>query len=166
MYARLLGPVVEHKLKARFKNEFKGRLVVICHVSVLSLAVFVMLFLAQPASAQSAGTLRIYLARHGETDWNAERRLQGRTDTLLNATGRQQAAKLAERLKGVRLDAVYTSTLSRSIEIAAIARPGTPVKSLAGLNERNHGKFEGKKVDGSEPVTEEEWRKRRRDPED
>ena len=56
----------------------------------------------QPTSAQSGAILRIYLARHGETDWNAERRLQGRTDTALNSTGRQQAAKLAERLKGVR----------------------------------------------------------------
>ena len=166
MNAHLLGPVVKQKRKARFKDGRKGQLVAIRHVSFLSLAVFVMLFLAQPASAQSAGTLRIYLARHGETDWNAERRLQGRTDTTLNATGRQQAAKLAERVKGVRLDAVYTSTLSRSIETAAIARPGTPVKSLAGLNERNHGKFEGKKVDGSDPAAEQEWRKRRRDPDD
>src|SRR5215475_11690790 len=114
MNAHLLGPVVKQKRKARFKDGRKGQLVAIRHVSFLSLAVFVMLFLAQPASAQSAGTLRIYLARHGETDWNAERRLQGRTDVPLNSTGRQQAAKLAERLKGVRLDAVYTSTLSRS----------------------------------------------------
>ena len=79
----------------------------------------------QPASAQSAGTLRIYLARHGETDWNAARRLQGRTDTALNSTGRQQAAKLAEHLKGVRLDAIYCSTLSRSRETAEIVRGGS-----------------------------------------
>ena len=98
------------------------------------------------------GRLRIYLARHGETDWNAERRLQGtRTDTALNSTGRQQAAKLAERLKGVRLDAVYCSGLSRSRETAEIVRGEVPLKSLAGLNERNHGKFEGAKVDGSDP---------------
>src|SRR5215510_4519160 len=166
MYARLLGSVVEYKLKSRFKDGRKGRLVAIRHVFVLCLAVFGTVFLAQPALTQSAGTLRIYLARHGETDWNAERRLQGRTDTTLNATGRQQAAKLAERLKGVRLDAVYSSTLNRSIETAAIAHGAAPVKSLAGLNERNHGKFEGKKVDGSDPVSEQEWRKRRRDPED
>ena len=166
MDTHLLGPVLEQQLKAHCKDGRKGRPVAIGYVSVLCLAVFVTLFLAQPASAQPTGTLRIYLARHGETDWNAERRLQGRTDTALNATGRQQAAKLAERLKGVRLDAVYSSTLSRSVDAAAIARDGAPVKSLAGLNERNHGKFEGKKVDGSDPVTEQEWRKRRRDPED
>ena len=45
-------------------------------------------------------------------------------------------------------------------------RGGVPLKSLPGLNERNHGKFEGAKVDGSDPVTEKEWRQRRRDPED
>ena len=91
---------------------------------------------------------------------------KGRTDTALNSKGRQQAAKLAERLKGIHLDAVYSSTLSRSRETAAIARGGAPLKSLAGLNERNHGKFEGKKVDGSDPVTEQECRRRRCDPED
>ena len=105
-------------------------------------------------------------ARHGETDWNAERRLQGGTDTALNSKGRQQAAKLAERLKGIHLDAVYSSTLSRSRDTAEIARGEVALKSLAGLNERNHGKFEGKKVDGSDPATEQEWRRRRRDPED
>jgi len=124
------------------------------------------LLVDRPVSGQPTGTLRIYLARHGETDWNAERRLQGRTDTPLNSTGRQQAAKLAERLKGVRLDAVYSSTLSRSRETAEIARGDVPMKSLPGLTERNHGKFEGKLVDGSDPATEQEYRQRRRAPED
>src|SRR5262245_28683742 len=135
MYAHLLGPVVEQKLETRFKHGRRERLFSICHVSVLCLAVFVMLFMDHPASAQSAGTLRIYLARHGETDWNAELRLQGTSDIPLNSKGRQQAAKLAERLKGIHLDAVYCSTLSRSRETATIVRGGAPMKSLAGLNE-------------------------------
>ena len=163
MYAYLLGP---QKLKASLDGGRKGRLISIRHVSLLCLSVFVMLFLDHPVSAQSTGTLRIYLARHGETDWNAERSLQGATDTALNSKGRQQAAKLAERLKGIHLDAVYSSTLSRSRDTAELVRGGAPLKSLAGLNERNHGKFEGKKVDGSDPVTEQEYRQRRYDPED
>ena len=158
--------MVEQKLKTRFKDRRRERLVSICHASVLCLSVFVMLFLDHVASAQSTGTLRIYLARHGETEWNADRRLQGRTDVPLNSTGRQQAAKLAERLKGIRLDAVYSSTLNRSVETATIARNGAPLNKLPGLNERNHGKFEGTKVDGSDPTAEQEWRRRRRDPED
>jgi len=166
MYAHMLGPMVEQKLKRHCEDGRKGRLFSIWHISVLCLSIFVVLFLDHPVSAQSTGTLRIYLARHGETEWNAERRLQGRTDIPLNSTGRQQAAKLAERLKGVRLDAVYSSTLNRSVETATIVRGGAPVKSLAGLNERNHGKFEGTKVDGSDPAAEQEWRRRRRDPDD
>jgi len=166
MYTHLLSPMLERKLKARSVVGRRGGLLSICHVSVLCLSVFFTLFVDQAASAQSTGTLRIYLARHGETEWNAARRLQGRTDTALNSTGRQQAAKLAEHLKGVRLDAIYCSTLSRSRETAEIVRGEVPLKSLAGLNERNHGKFEGAKVDGSDPVTEKEWRQRRRDPDD
>src|SRR5262245_12691701 len=166
MYAHLLSPMLEQKLKARSVDGRRGRLLPIRHVSVLCLSVFFILFVDQPAPAQSAGTLRIYLARHGETDWNAARRLQGRTDTALNSTGRQQAAKLAEHLKGVRLDAIYCSTLSRSRETAEIVRGEVPLKSLAGLNERNHGKFEGTKVDGSDPVAEQEWRQRRGNPDD
>jgi probable phosphoglycerate mutase len=112
------------------------------------------------------GGLRIYLARHGETDWNVEHRLQGSIDTPLNATGRQQAAKLAERLKGVRLDAVYSSTLSRSRETAEIVRGSVPLTALAGLNERRLGKFEGRRTDASDPATASEYEKRRDRPDD
>ncbi|MET0503247.1 MAG: histidine phosphatase family protein [Candidatus Binatia bacterium] len=132
----------------------------------LYLSVVVVLIAVQPASGQSTGTLRIYLARHGETDWNAERRIQGRTEVPLNSTGRRQAAELAGRLKGVRLDMVYSSNLSRSRDTAATVRGDVPVKSLAALNERDHGKFEGKLVDGSDPATEQEFRRRRQSPED
>ena len=166
MGAHLFEPFFAHRSKPGLNQKWEQRRFWIRHVFFLCLSVLFGLTLDHPALGQSTGTLRIYLARHGETDWNAERRLQGRTDTALNSTGRQQAAKLAERLKGVRLDAVYSSALSRSRETAEIVRGEVPLKSLAGLNERNHGKFEGAKVDGSDPVTEKEWRQRRRDPED
>src|SRR5881396_3482425 len=96
-----------------------------------------------------AATLRIYLARHGQTDWNAQSRLQGRTDIPLNPTGREQASKLAALLKGVRLDAVYSSTLRRSRETAEILHGITPIESLDGLCEQGLGKFEGIRLDGS-----------------
>src|SRR5882762_9486073 len=87
--------------------------------------------------AQAAGTLRLYIARHGETDWNLAHRLQGWTDRPLDDTGRRQAMELAESLKGVRLDAIYSSTLSRSRDTAqAVASGSLTVKSLPGLRER------------------------------
>lgn len=98
------------------------------------------------AFAQREGTLRIYVARHGQTDWNLEGRLQGWTDTPLNATGRQQAAELARRLAGVRFETVYSSALRRSRETAEVARGGAPLTSLPGLNERRLGKFEGQRL--------------------
>jgi len=98
------------------------------------------------AQTQAAGTIRLYIARHGETDWNLEHRLQGWTDRPLNETGRRQAAALAESLKGIHLDAIYSSTLSRSADTAKAvgAATGVMVKSLPGLRERNYGAFQGK----------------------
>ena len=99
---------------------------------------------AQVSDAQATAGLRLYIARHGETDWNLQHRLQGWTDIPLNATGRRQAAALAESLRGVHLDAIYSSTLSRSRETAeAVAGKTMAVKSLEGLRERNYGHFQG-----------------------
>ena len=164
MDAKLLQPFAAQQSKPRLK-EWGHRRFWICQVFLLSLAILVGIS-DHSAAAQSTGTLRIYLARHGETDWNAKRRLQGGSDIPLNSKGRQQAAKLAEQLKGIHLDAVYSSTLGRSIETAKIAGGDAPLKSLAGLNERHHGKFEGKMMDGTDPATEREYRQRRGDPND
>jgi probable phosphoglycerate mutase len=100
---------------------------------------------ALAAAAGCGGTpvLHLYIARHGQTDWNAERRLQGQTDRPLNALGRAQAERLEERLRGVPLDRVYSSTLSRSRETAEIARGTAELESLGGLCEQALGKFEG-----------------------
>jgi broad specificity phosphatase PhoE len=55
----------------------------------------------------------LLLARHGETDWNRELRIQGSSDIELNELGRQQAQFLAQELTDVELDAIYSSDLSR-----------------------------------------------------
>ena len=60
----------------------------------------------------------IVMVRHGETDWNRERRFQGRADQPLNEAGRAQARELAELLRGEPVSAVYTSPLRRAGETA------------------------------------------------
>lgn len=89
----------------------------------------------------------LYLVRHGETDYNRERIMQGRgIDASLNATGRAQAAALDERLADTPLDAIYASSLSRARETAAcVARshPDAPVYTLRDLDEMSWGIYEG-----------------------
>jgi probable phosphoglycerate mutase len=87
----------------------------------------------------------LLLVRHGETDWNRDRRVQGHTDVPLNATGVRQAHELAGRLAGYRLDAVYSSDLVRAIATAeAVAAPrGLEVVAVPGLRERSFGSWEG-----------------------
>ncbi len=87
----------------------------------------------------------LLLVRHGETNWNAERRWQGRDDPPLNAVGRQQAEQLAADLDGERLDAVYTSDLRRALETAEIVahRLDLPVRPLGLLREIDVGSWSG-----------------------
>ena len=88
------------------------------------------------------------LVRHGETQWNAEQRVQGQTDVPLNETGREQAALTGKRLARVRFRAIYSSDMSRAREtaeiIAAASASAPPDVVLdARLREVAFGELEG-----------------------
>jgi probable phosphoglycerate mutase len=88
----------------------------------------------------------ILLIRHGETAWNAVRRLQGHIDIPLNAEGERQAAALARALAAEQLDAIVSSDLQRAMQTAqAVAglHAGLSLQTDAGLRERAYGVFEG-----------------------
>jgi broad specificity phosphatase PhoE len=87
-----------------------------------------------------------YFIRHGETVWNAEGRLCGRTDVPLSEVGRRQAQLLAARLRAVPVEALYSSPLERALETArliglAIGREPEVDRRLAELN---YGVWEGR----------------------
>lgn len=88
---------------------------------------------------------RICIVRHGETDWNVEKRIQGNIDVALNATGIAQADATAAGLDGHRFDAVYSSDLDRALQTArrVAAGLGLPVRSEPGLRERHYGMLQG-----------------------
>src|ERR687887_1489922 len=90
-----------------------------------------------PRLASLAPVSELILARHGVTDWNAERRFQGHADPPLNDVGRAQGQALAGRLAAVSLAAVYASDLQRSAQTAQIVADGRglPVVSLPELRE-------------------------------
>ena len=88
---------------------------------------------------------RICLVRHGETDWNVERRIQGQTDSRLNARGRAQAQAMGRLLQDCAWDAIISSDLMRARETAAIisnSKAGR-VELREDLRERRYGVFQG-----------------------
>ena len=91
--------------------------------------------------------MKLLLVRHGETDWNIAKRIQGGTDIPLNETGIRQAAALAEKLscRATPIHAVYTSRLLRAKQTGeAIAKKiSVPCQTVAGLEELNFGLWEG-----------------------
>lgn len=97
----------------------------------------------------------LLLVRHGETDWNAERRWQGHADVPLNERGREQVRALADELAGEEIDAIYASDLSRARDTAeaVAARLGIPVVTDPDLREIDVGPIEGMTAEESKAFT-------------
>ena len=91
--------------------------------------------------------MKVYLIRHGETDWNKEGKLQGRVDIPLNAEGRHVAELTREALQEVPFDVAFTSPLKRAYETAEIILRGrgVPIIKDDRIIEVGFGTYEGKK---------------------
>ena len=115
----------------------------------------------------------IYFIRHGQTDWNINRCIQGTTDVPLNAVGRAQARALCPEMQALKLDKIITSDLKRAWETAEILNQEIQVPIITDnrLREIHFGQWEGRSVSdlsdsvwhqffrhpeqvGSEPLTE------------
>jgi len=85
----------------------------------------------------------VYLARHGQTEWNVAGRRQGRLDSPLTAHGLVQARRNVSLLSGQEIDVVFTSPLGRARGTAEILAAGLPVTVLDDLAEVSHGEWSG-----------------------
>jgi len=92
---------------------------------------------------------RICLARHGETNWNLERRVQGQLNIPLNVRGVAQAQALARELGSERFDRIYSSDLRRALQTATplATRLGLPVATRVALREKDDGAWQGMTFD-------------------
>jgi len=91
----------------------------------------------------------IYLVRHGETEWNEKKIIQGHSDIPLNEKGKLQSEQLGEKLKDIHFEAVFSSDLiraKRTAEIIILEKKLAVVTTKA-LRERMFGRFEGKHID-------------------
>ncbi len=91
----------------------------------------------------------LFLARHGQTQWNQSGLLQGQLDSQLTAAGRQQSRQLALQLATAEIDQVVCSDLNRAKQTAAICAGllDCPIQIDAGLNEQNFGDWQGLSID-------------------
>ncbi len=111
---------------------------------------------------------RLWLIRHGETDWNVEGRWQGQAGSAppLNKKGQTQSHAIAEQLAGKEFVAIYSSDLLRARQTAEIIAPrlGLPIQFEPRLREINQGKWEG--MLGSDIAAQypREWADRESDP--
>ena len=93
-----------------------------------------------------------YFVRHGQTPWNAEKRIMGHADISLNDEGRRQTEKVRDQLAETAFAAIIVSPLLRARETAEIiaqSHPDTPLIVASELKERDFGEYEGRVNDGN-----------------
>ena len=90
--------------------------------------------------------MKIYVIRHGQTNWNIEGRIQGKTDIELNNEGNKQALKIKSIIKDYNIDLIISSPLKRARKTAEIINEALncPIIFDKSLEERGYGIFEGK----------------------
>lgn len=93
----------------------------------------------------------IYIVRHGQTDWNVKKLIQGHMDIPLNEKGMSQAKKINNELKGINFDKIYSSDLKRAYKTAKIIAQDRKLKNITSkdLRERDFGNFVGKTFKGN-----------------
>lgn len=101
--------------------------------------------------------MELYIIRHGETEWNREKRLQGRSDIELNDYGVELAKITSEALKNVKFDKIYSSPLKRAYRTAEIIKGNRQIEIQTDdrLREMCFGEYEGKVTD---TLPEEFWK--------
>lgn len=93
----------------------------------------------------------IYIIRHGRTEMNSRKALQGKSDSPLDGEGIRQAAEAAERLSGITFDRVYSSPLRRAVQTAEIIAPYASPVIDGRLVEMDYGPYEGMSLDAPAP---------------
>ncbi len=109
------------------------------------------------------GEISVYLIRHGQTEWNKERRFLGRSDIPLDEIGRAQAVRLANAMADLPLNQIYSSPLSRAWQTAEALAEGRSctIEAAEGLTELDQGDLEGRygaNLQNEFPRFYEQWR--------
>lgn len=93
--------------------------------------------------------MRLYIARHGETDWNVEGRMQGSKNSNLTEQGKEEALNLGNSLKETKIDYIYTSPLTRAYDTALLIKGDRDIsiEIHSNLKEMNFGIWEGMQSD-------------------
>lgn len=104
--------------------------------------------------------MKVYVIRHGQTDWNLSKKTQGKTDIELNETGIEQARKAKEEINKCNIDLIYCSPLKRARKTAEIVNEDKKCKIIynKALEERGYGDFERKTKDEIKEMIE-SWEK-------